>query len=312
VVVAKLAFTPLDSPVIMLGMTIALGLLLFLFNIETQASPRVTPVTINTPLTFDMPIDYNHDVKAWIKRFQGTDRPVFTTWLKRSSRFLPLIQKTLASHGLPQDLAYIAMIESGFSPTAVSSANAVGPWQFIADTGTRYGLTINWWIDERRDFDKSTKAAAKYLNYLHRMFGSWYLAAAGYNTGENRILRLVQKHGTKNFWHLSKQGAMHDETRDYIPKLIAATLIAKAPSLYGFRDITPQRPIEYDHFKIPGGMHLHVIADELGIPRDQIRDMNPELIKGFIPSSVDGHLIRIPKGKSQKLSAFLRDHLAAN
>jgi membrane-bound lytic murein transglycosylase D len=215
----------------------------------------------DSPLTFDLPIDYNREVKTWIRHFQGPGRQVFATWLRRSHKFLPSIQKTLSQNGLPQDLAYIAMIESGFANNAVSPANAVGPWQFIEDTGLRYGLKVTWWLDERRDLDKSTKAAAKYLRYLHRMFGSWYLAAAGYNTGENRIQRLVQKFNTKNFWSLSKQGALHDETKEYIPKLIAVMLIAKAPSLYGFRDIVPMKPVQFEHFKVPGGTHLRIIAD---------------------------------------------------
>ena len=276
-------------------------------NFEVQAAVR--PVVMSAPLTFDIPIDYNREVQWWIKHFQGPGRPVFSTWLKRSSRYLPSIQQTLSRNGLPQDLAYIVMIESGFSSSAVSTANAVGPWQFIEDTGERWGLTINWWLDERRDIDKSTKAAAKYLLYLHRLFGSWYLAAASYNTGENRIQKLVQKFGTKNFWNLSSKGALHYETKDYIPKLIAAMLIAKAPSLYGFRDLAPQKPISSERFSVPGGTHLHLIADLLNVSRDSLKDLNPELLRGFVPQSVSSHMIRIPNGTSARLSQILRERI---
>ncbi|HEX4922792.1 MAG TPA: lytic transglycosylase domain-containing protein [Bdellovibrionales bacterium] len=290
-------------------MIFAVLLTSFMWISESLAAPQPSTLKLNSPLTFDLPVDYNREVKAWIKHFQGPGRQVFTTWLKRSGRFMPAIQRTLAKEGLPLDLAYVAMIESGFSPTAVSHANAVGPWQFIADTGQRYGLQINWWLDERRDFDKSTKAAAKYLRYLHRLFGSWYLAAAGYNTGESRIARLVQKHGTKNFWTIAKQGGFHYETKDYIPKLIAAMLIAKAPSLYGFRGISLLKPVESELFRVAGGTHLHVIADQLDVPRDTMKDLNPELLKGFVPPTVSSHLIRIPKGTSAKLSAIIRSQL---
>lgn len=291
-------------------MKVTLFLSIFFCALVSQgATPPPTKISINSPLTFDLPIEYNRDVKTWVKHFQGPGRQVFSTWLKRSHRFLPMIQKTLSNEGLPQDLGYIAMIESGFSSSAVSTAEAVGPWQFIEETGLRYGLKVNWWLDERRDMDKSTKAAAKYLRYLHRLLGSWYLAAAGYNTGENRIMRLIDKHGTKNFWTIARAGSFHNETKEYIPKLIAAMLIAKAPSLYGFRDIKPLKPLEFEHFSVPGGTHLHVIADQLSISRDSLKELNPELVKGFIPSTEGTRLIRIPKGTSRKLSELIRARL---
>jgi len=284
--------------------------ILFFANPSQGATPPVA-VAINSPLTFDLPIEYNRDVKGWIKHFQGPGRSVFSNWLRRSHRYMPQIQQTLQAVGLPKDLAYIVMIESGFSTSAVSHADAVGPWQFIEETGERYGLKVSWWLDERRDMDKSTKAAAKYLRYLHKLFGSWYLAAAGYNTGENRIRRLIDKHGTKNFWTIARAGSFHNETKEYIPKLIAAMLIAKAPSLYGFRDIKPMKPLEFEHFRVPGGTHLHVIADQLNVSRDLVREMNPELLKGFIPSTTGSHLIRIPKGTSRKLSELVRARLVS-
>ena len=159
---------------------------------------------------------------------------------------------------MPLDLAYIAIIESGLAPKARSHASAVGYWQFIKPTAERYGLKVNWWVDERMDFYRSTDAATNYLNDLYGMFGSWYLAASAYNMGETRLKRLIKKHKTKNFWILSKKKGFPKETREYVPKLIATVLIAKAPKLYGFKNIKPMRPYAYEVFHVPGGTDLYL------------------------------------------------------
>jgi membrane-bound lytic murein transglycosylase D len=219
---------------------------------------------------------------------------------------LPQIKRTLKKNGLPQDLAYIAMIESGFSPHALSTARAVGPWQFIAETGKRYGLQVNWWIDERRDFHKSTDAAARYLKDMHNMFNSWHLAAAGYNTGENRIKRLIERRKTKNFWKLAQHDDLELETRDYVPKLMAAILIAKAPQMYGFNQIKYQEPLSFEHFHVPGGTQLDDLAQAIGYTSKYLRELNPELVQGLVPNHVEGHLIRIPKGTHLLVSRYVR------
>lgn len=260
----------------------------------------------DTALVFDIPISYNQHVQRWISYFQGPGRKWFRTWLERSHEVLPRMQSTFQSEGLPRDLTYMAMIESGFSPNAVSIAFAVGPWQFIKPTAERFGLKINWWLDERRDFDKSTKAAARYIRSIYDMFGSWYLVAAAYNTGENRVKRLIAKHRTKNFWELVKRGAFVEETENYIPKLLAATLIAKAPSLYGFRDLNWVKLPNYDFFQIPGGTKLEDVANLLDVTPQHLRQLNPELLMGYVPPMVSGHRIRIPKGASPKLSEHIR------
>src|SRR5262249_43899319 len=164
----------------------------------SSGASTFTPV--DTSPYFDIPITYNTKVKWWINYFQTTGRRWFRTWLERSNAYLPQMQKTLAQKGLPQDLAYVAMIESGFSPHAISTAEAVGYWQFITPTANRYGLKTTWWLDERRDFNKSTGAAARYLGDLFRQFGSWYLTASAYNMGEGRMQRLVNRYNTKNYW----------------------------------------------------------------------------------------------------------------
>lgn len=270
-------------------------------------SSTFTPVDASP--YFDIPVTYNTKVKWWINYFQTTGRKWFRTWLERSHAYMPGMQGLLSQKGLPQDLAYVAMIESGFSPHATSTAEAVGYWQFIAPTANRYGLKTTWWLDERRDFNKSTTAAARYLGDLFRQFGSWYLTAAAYNMGEGRMQRLVTKYGTKNFWVLSRRPDFPDETKQYIPKMLAAMLIAKAPKLYGFHELNPKEPYSYDYFHVPGGTDLHNLAAYLGLSPQQLTTLNPELVRGFIPSSVQSHKIRIPKGFSTRVSQFVRAQL---
>lgn len=266
-----------------------------------------TPVD-NSPY-FDIPVTYNTKVKWWINYFQTNGRRYFKTWLERSHAHLPGMQRLLAEKGLPQDLAYVAMIESGFSSQATSSAEAVGYWQFITPTANRYGLRTSWWLDERRDFNKSTVAAARYLGDLFRQFGSWYLTAAAYNMGEGRMLRLVTKYSTRNYWVLSKQTDFPEETRHYIPKMLAAMLIAKAPKLYGFHELNPQEPFSYEYFHVPGGTDLYNMAQFLGVSSGHLTRLNPELVRGFVPTHIPSHKIRIPKGSTARVSQFIRAQL---
>ncbi|MGE4133422.1 MAG: lytic transglycosylase domain-containing protein [Bdellovibrionales bacterium] len=272
-----------------------------------RARQSFTPV--DTSPYFDIPVTYNTKVKWWINYFQTSGRKWFRTWLERSSAYLPNMKKVLSERGLPQDLAYVAMIESGFSPHATSTASAVGYWQFITPTANRYGLRTTWWLDERRDFTKSTAAASRYLGDLFKQFSSWYLTAAAYNMGEGRTQRLVKRYGTKNYWILSKKADFPDETRQYIPKLLGAMLIAKAPNLYGFRDLNPKAPYSFDYFRVPGGTDLHNLAGYLGIQPAQLTRLNPELVKGFVPSSIKSHKIRVPKGLTGKVAQFIRAQL---
>jgi membrane-bound lytic murein transglycosylase D len=256
-------------------------------------------------LVFDLPIVYNDKVKFWINYYQTSGKKSFSTWLERSQRYIPKIQGIFKEQGLPTDLAYLAMIESGFSPFAHSTAQAMGYWQFMAPTAQRYGLKINWWLDERKDIHKSTNAAAKYLTDMNKMFNSWYLAAAGYNTGEARIQRLIKKHNSNSFWDISE--SLMQETKDYVPKLIAAILIAKAPSLYGFRQLNYKEPIESEYFWAPGGTSISELAKNLKYPESELKYLNPELIRGFIPDQVSGHQIRIPKGSLAKVAAYFKN-----
>ncbi len=257
-------------------------------------------------LIFDLPVTYNKKVSQWVAYFQKNKW--FKNWLQRSYIYMPMIQKELRLAGLPSDLAYMVMIESGFIPHAVSHAEAVGPWQFISSTGARYGLKKNWWLDERRDLEKSTQAAIKYLKDLHSEFGSWYLVAASYNMGENGLRRRIARHGTKDYWSLIKLNALPQETQDYVPKILAAMLIAKAPNLYGFRNLEQVSPLDYDLVQAPGGTDLEKLADKIGVTKKSLKDLNAELFLGYIPRQVTQHTIRVPKGAGKIVAGLLNQN----
>lgn len=184
---------------------------------------------------FDYPVTVNSRVEHWVDYFTGRGRVYFEKYLERSEFFIPYIAPILKANGMPEDLVYLAMIESGFNNFARSHAKAVGPWQFISATGKRYGLMVNWWVDERRDIQKSTLAAVDYLKDLYGMFQSWELAAAAYNAGEAKVARGIQRYGNKDFWVISRHRFLRQETRDYVPKIIAAALIAKNREQFGFK-----------------------------------------------------------------------------
>lgn len=261
-------------------------------------------------LIFDLPVTYNKKVSKWVAYYQNRGNKWFREWLQRSYKYMPFIQAELKQAGLPTDLAYMVMIESGFSPNAVSVAAAVGPWQFIEPTGVRYGLNKNWWLDERRDLKKSTLAAIRYLKDLYAEFGSWYLVAASYNMGENGLRRQIKKHGTKDYWTLIKLKALPEETQEYVPKILAAMLISKAPNLYGFRDLERMNPLEYEVVLVPGGTDLESIADHLGVTRKSLKDLNAELFLGYIPRQVEKHYIRVPKGAGSIVSSYVHQKTA--
>ncbi len=209
-----------------------------------EDAPEVASVTSKGELVFrdiklknsqfDFPVTLNSRVEYWIDYFTGRGRPHFERYLERSELFVPYIRPILKQNGLPQDLVYLAMIESGFNNHARSRAKAVGPWQFISATGKRYGLMVNWWVDERRDTRKSTLAAVEYLRDLYGIFRSWELAAAAYNAGESKVARAVRRFGTKDFWVIARHRFLRPETRDYVPKIIAAAIIAKNREQFGF------------------------------------------------------------------------------
>jgi peptidoglycan lytic transglycosylase D len=246
----------------------------------------------------DIPLTFNSKVEYFVNYFQTVGRTAFGRWLSRSERYIPMMKEVLQKEGLPEDLVYLAMIESGFTPHAYSVASAVGPWQFMSGTGKRYSLRIDGWIDERRDPMKSTVAAALYLKELYGIFNKdWYLAAAGYNAGENKILRAIGMYNSNDFWQLSKGSYLKRETKEYVPKLIAAAIIAKEPAKYGFADVAYLPPIEFDTVTIPAQTDLDLAARLCGVSLDTIRTLNPELRRWATPPDYPGYQLKIPRGK---------------
>ncbi len=248
-----------------------------------------------------IPLVFNDAVDHYIHYFTTVKKDLFKRWLKRKRRYAPLVREILREHGLPEDLVYLAMIESGFNLHAYSPMKAAGPWQFIPETGRRYGLTVDHWIDERRDIRKSTVAAARYLKELFDQFDCWYLAAAAYNAGENRIDRLIKRYDTKDFWLLRRYNTLPRETREYVPQLIAAAIIAKDPEKYGLGDIEYVPPLEVVREKVPGGVPLEVVAEAASIDLPSIRTLNPELRRGITPPGKECR-IKLPAGTDR--SAF--------
>jgi len=247
----------------------------------------------------ELPILLNPSVQGFLRSFTTSRRAIIQAQLSRSERYLPMIRRIFQEQGLPQDLVYLPMIESGFSPLAVSPKEAVGLWQFIEGTARRYGLKVNEWVDERRDPEKSTKAAARYLKDLHGQFGCWYLAAAGYNAGENRVEGVVNRYATRDFWVMAQNHLLPQETCNYVPQLIAAVLIAKDPEKYGFNHDTRWRPLAYVRKKVPEGTNLREFAQALGVPYATFQELNPEVKGECAPPDQAGYSVKIPSGKSR-------------
>ncbi len=258
---------------------------------------------------YDIPVEMQPLVMQYIHYFQGPGRKWFRRWVSRSSRYIPLMQPILEERGLPLDLVYLAMIESGFSTTAYSWAHAAGPWQFIAGTGRQYGLKQDFWVDERRDPIKSTHAAAQYLRQLHSELGHWYLAWAGYNTGGGRVRRMMNAYSTRDFWELSTLRGFAKETKHYVPKLIACALVAKHPDAFGFKpeEFEPEGPFVFDEYKLTGAVDLEVLARAAETDVDTLRTLNPELKRWCTPPATAAapYVLRVPKGNGARFAQNL-------
>ena len=244
-------------------------------------------------LKFDIPFVVNDRVIGWVDFFTNRNREKFIPGLVRSGRFLPMIQRIFEEEGLPKDLAYMAHVESAYKVNAFSRAKAKGIFQFIAGTGRRYGLRIDTWVDERSDPEKATRAAAAYLKDLYAMFGDWYLAMAAYNAGEGKIQRVINRTGQRDFWAIASSRVLRNETVNYVPAILAATLISKDPKRFGL-EFEPEPPIEYETIRVEGSVHLKVLARCAGIDFETMQKLNPALRRRQTPAGTTD--VRVPPG----------------
>ncbi len=238
-------------------------------------------------------------VERNMRLFSEKIKNSFSVWLERSARYMEIMKDILREKGMPEELVFLPLIESGFNPNAYSPANAVGPWQFIASTAKRYGLIIDWWRDERRDPIKSTYAAALYLKDLYNMFGSWKLALAAYNAGEGRIGKAIKRAENNDFWYLKENQKIPKETQEYVPRYIAASLIASYPEDYGFYNLTYHEPFMYDEVTIRSPIDIEIIASCAETTVKEIRELNPELRRWSTPPNLKEYTIRIPYGTKE-------------
>lgn len=256
-------------------------------------------------LSFDIPLADHPLVDLYIDYFTGRGRIFFEKWLARSGRYAPMMRRILSDRGLPEDLIYLAMVESGFSASAYSSARAAGYWQFIGSTGQLYGLRHDMWVDERRDFVRATEAAASYLSQLHRQMGDWHLAWACYNAGEGRVRRALGRYKTHNFWTLIKNPhSLAKETTHYVPKIIAAAMIAKDAERYGFKNVEWMEPLDFDEINVKDAVDLRRLADRTGVPLLTLRELNPALLHDMTPPGRLS-LLRVPAGRGTEIAALV-------
>ncbi len=255
--------------------------------------------------TYDFPIVINKQVEAYLDIFQNRQKKTFHRWLERSGKYLPMFQKELRDAGLPEDLAYLAMIESGFNQRAYSRAKAVGLWQFMKGTGKQYNLRIDQYVDERRHAEKSTRAAISFLSDLYADFGDWHLAVAGYNAGPGKIRRGLKRYKADDFWSLAQHRYLRLETKRYVPKLIAAILIAKNPEQYGFTDIKYQEPLKYETLRVGPGFSLDAVALICNVDSKTIKKLNQELKTGKTPLNKSHYNVQIPLGTTELAKANL-------
>jgi membrane-bound lytic murein transglycosylase D len=249
---------------------------------------------------FDFPVVYNKAVRKWIHYFNTRGRRYLNNYIQRAGRYAPLASKILEGHKLPKDLIFLAMAESGFQNNARSWASAVGTWQFMKFTAKRYGLKINFYIDERRDPIKSAIAASRYLLMLYDMFDSWELATAAYNAGEGKVGRAIKRYGTKSFWKLRKYRYLKRETKEYVPKIMALAIIGKNLSTFGFQDLSLQVPLDFEEVDVLPNSDLIEISEKLKIDFSEIKYYNPELLRWQTPPGSDVYQLRLPIGYKER------------
>lgn len=274
-------------------------------------SPEQTPgnASLSTPDAanadaqgpmYNIPVVIDQAVQSHIHFFNTSIRNRFEQWLLRFSRYRPLVENIFAEFNLPSDLVNLSLVESGFNPYAYSRAKATGPWQFMKGTGQLYGLRIDHYVDERRDPIKSTVAAARYLRDLYDLFGAWPLAMAAYNAGEGKVLRALHKAQAESFSEISKTKLIRPETKHYVPRIMAATIIAKNPDQYGFsQDPVPLH--QFEEVLVTRPLHFRAIANVTGIPYAELRLLNPELRRDATPPDSSAYHLKVPMGTGAKV-----------
>lgn len=283
--------------------------------VRREAVAMFGPAPAATALTTTWDIDVatyaqNERVQSYIEYFTGPARRHFEIYLSRLARYEPMIRERLRDGGLPQDLVYLALIESGMNPNAVSRSRAVGLWQFIQPTGVRYGLDVDPWVDERRDPFLATDAAVRFLRELNNRYGSLYLAAAAYNSGPGKIDRGLNRYdfgalaGNDVFFALAEEPYLRRETKDYVPKLIAAAIIAKQPARYGFTNIVPLAPFVYDSVQVTDAVGLDVLARISDTTQAALEELNPQLVRRLTPPGRTVW-VRVPVGRAETVPARL-------
>jgi membrane-bound lytic murein transglycosylase D len=235
-------------------------------------------------------------VRYFVNQFSKTSRESFAKVLARSGRYMPMITKILREEGLPEEFAYLALVESSFLPEATSPNGAAGLWQFVPSTARKYGLRIDTWVDERRDPVKSTYAAAAHLKDLHEYFGKWYLATAAYNAGLGAIDKAMQTPGAKNLWGVSEKAKLSDETRNFVPRFVAVSLITTNPEKYGFEEVQYEDPLNYEEIEIRGHLTLQAIATMAESSLEAIQELNPALFRNSTPPEGD-FTVKLPAGR---------------
>lgn len=267
------------------------------------ASAARQPVAARAPgAVFDL---HKPEVESRVAHFQTRLRDFFDDALLRGAKYVPTMADMLVREGLPAELAYLPLIESGYRPQAVSRAGAVGPWQFIPETGKRYGLRIDSMVDERRDPIKSTQAAVQYLKELHEMFGDWELSLAAYNSGEYRVASILANTDAGDFWDMRERGYLPSETSEYVPRFLAAVRIASAPQRYGFAQ-PAHVPFCFDTVHVDRQVSLRTAAGFCGVPASELAELNPALRRGVTPT---GYALRVPAGKAAPLRAALANYV---
>ncbi len=278
--------------------------------VTADESPVDEPSSVATvlppsPAVPPYPLVVNPPVEALIDYFRARERERFSLWLARSGRYLDMIRQVFRERGLPEELAYTAMIESGFWPRAASRVGARGLWQFMEATARRYGLTVNRWVDERLDPVKSTVAAAQYLGDLYEMFGHWFLAQAAYNAGEARVALAIKRAKTSDFWALTQTRHLPNETKRFVPQILAAMVITREPARYGF-EVAQEAPLAYDEIVVRRVLDLPTIAALADVPVEAIRELNPALRGGITPP-FSAYALRLPLGSGARFETALAE-----